>query len=190
MDSPPSARPPALSDPENIRLLREQLKATGAARYHLQGRSMHPSLRDGWRLQVRSVPARELRVGDIAIFLHGSGLTIHRLIWKKVEGGRESFIFQGDNNPGRESVGADAILGRVEEAEGDWSRDGVRNPIHVGNDSRALFYRTAFALHARLAALIPSAAVPGEGASGALPYRCLRACFRLLEPLFSPRPRR
>jgi len=187
---PPSTRAPALSDPDTLRLLCESLKASGAGRVHLRGNSMLPTLREGWKLHIRSVPARELQVGDIGIFVHRDLLTIHRLIWKKVEGGRERFIFQGDNNPDRERVEADAILGRVEAAEGEWSRQGVQNPIPVGNDSRALFYRTAFGLHSFLTTLIPTAAVPDEGASGGLPYRCLRTCFRLLEPLFSPRPRR
>ncbi len=190
MPTLPAARPPALSDPGTLRLLRESLKASGAGRVHLQGDSMLPTLRDGWRLHVRSVPAGELRIGEIGIFIHRDLLTVHRLVWKKVEGGRERFLFQGDNSPGREMVEADAILGRVEAAEGEWNRDGVQSPVAVGNDSRALFYRTAFRIHSLLAGLIPAAAVPGEGARGGLPYRCLRACFRLLEPLFSPRPRR
>ena len=176
--------------PDTLRLLRESLKASGAGRVHLRGESMLPTLREGWKLHIRSVPARELRIGDIGIFVHRDLLTIHRLIWKKVEGGRERFLFQGDNNPVREMVDEEAILGIVEAAEGEWSRDGVQSPIPIGNDSRALFYRTAFRLHSLLATLLPAAAVPGEGASGGLPYRCLRACFRLLEPLFSPRPRR
>jgi len=185
-----STSPAAVNDPETLRLVCDQLKATGAARYHVRGRSMLPTLQEGWKLHIRSIPARELRVGDIALFVHGNGLTVHRLVWKKTEGGRDFFILQGDNSPARESVAADAILGRVEAAEGDWSREGAGNPIPVGSDSRALFYRTAFALHSRLTAFIPAAAVPGEGASGGPVYRCLRACFRLLEPLFSPRPRR
>lgn len=179
-----------MSDPETLRLVCDQLKAAGAALFHVRGRSMLPTLQEGWKLHIRSVPARELRIGDIALFVHGDGLTAHRLVWKKTEGGRERFILQGDNSPVRESVPAEAILGRVEAAEGDWSREEAGDPIPVGNDSRAFFYRTAFALHSRLVALIPAAAVPGEGASGGPVYRCLRACFRLLEPLFSPRPRR
>lgn len=190
MTPPPAARAPALSDPDTLRLLCESLKASGAGRVHLRGESMLPTLREGWKLHIRSVPARELRIGDIGIFVHRNLLTIHRLVWKKVDGGRERFLFQGDNNPDREMVEEDAILGRVEAAEGEWSREGIQSPIPVGNDSRALFYRTAFRLHSFLTTLIPAAAVPGEGASGGLPYRCLRACFRLLEPLFSPRPRR
>jgi len=190
MAHPSPPRPPAVSDPETLRLVCDQLRAAGAARYHVRGSSMLPTLQEGWKLHIRAVPSRELRIGEIALFVHGEGLTAHRLIWRKMEGGRERFILQGDNSPVRESIAAEAILGRVEAAEGDWSREGAGDSIPVGNDSRAVFYRTAFALHSRLAALIPAAAVPEEGASGHPVYRCLRACFRVLEPLFSPRPRR
>lgn len=186
--SPP--RPPLLSAPENLGLLAATLKASGFARYHLRGRSMHPTLREGWKLHIRSLPASRLRVGEIGVFLHRDLLTIHRLIWKKVEGDREKFIFQGDNSPEREMVEADAILGRVEAAEGEWSREGAENAIPVGNDSRAFFYHSAFRLHVCLKGLVPSAALPGQERGGGLPYRVLRIVFRLLEPIFSPRPRR
>jgi len=192
MTHPPATRPPLLSDPENVRLVCQHLKATGAATYSVweETPSMFPTLRKGWKLHVRSVPASELRIGDICIFVHRDQLKVHRLIWKKEEEGRERYLLQGDNNPEREMVEADAILGRVDAAEGEWNRDGIQSPVKVGNDSRALFYRTAFRLHSLLARIVPAAAVPDEGTSGGPAYRCLRTCFRLLESLFSPRPRR
>ncbi len=188
--SPTPPRPPLLGDPENLGLLAATLRASGSARYHLRGRSMDPTLREGWKLHIRSLPAERLRVGEIGVFLHRDLLTIHRLIWKKVEADREKFIFQGDNSPEREVVDADAVLGRVEAAEGEWSREGAENPIPVGNDSRAFFYRNVYRLHARLRGLIPSAGLPGQERGGGLSYRILRILFHLLEPLFSPRPRR
>jgi peptidase S24-like protein len=179
-----------MSDPALLRLLSESLKSSGAGRIDLRGDSMLPTLRDGWKLHVRSLPATEIRVGDIAIFIHRDLLTIHRLIWIKEEGGRKRYVFQGDNNPQRETVDADAVLGRVEAAEGEWSRRGVPRPLPVGNDSRAFFYRNAYRLNCLLERRLPSAAIPTDGASGGLPYRSLRAFFRLLESVFSPRPRR
>lgn len=183
--SPPS--PSLLSDPETLGLLTESLKASGAGRIHLQGRSMLPTLEEGWVLHVRSLPASELRVGDIGIFIHRELLTIHRLVWKKWEGGRERFLFQGDNNPERELVEAGAILGRVEAAEKQKGRIGDPGPIPVGNDRRAFFYRNAFRIHSFLTGLIPAASLSAGEGPGRLPYRFLRSLFRLLEPLFSPR---
>jgi len=190
MDPSPSLRPPSLSDPELLRLLTDSLKACGSGRIHLRGDSMRPTLQDGWKLHIRSLPAEELRVGDIAIFVHRELLTIHRLIWKRMDGKREMFIFQGDNNAHRETVEAGAILGRVEAAEGEWCQQGVPNPLPVGNDSRALFYRNTYRLHTLATRLVPSTALPGEAESGKRPYRFLRALFHLVEPIFSPRRRR
>jgi hypothetical protein len=150
---------------------------------------MLPTLREGWKLQIRSLPAKDLRVGDIGIFVHRGILTIHRLVWKLEADGREWYMFQGDNNPQRETVEADAVLGRVEAAEWEESRPGGPISTPVGKDGRAFFYRTAFRVHSFIASLIPSVALPAKGRAGSFPYRCLRACFRLLEPLFSPRPR-
>ena len=187
MDPSSSPRSPILNDPETLQLLTKSLRASGAGRIHLRGNSMLPTLREGWKLHVRSLPATELRVGDIGIFVHRNLLTIHRLIWKTGKVGQERFLFQGDNNLEQEWVEAGAILGRVEAAEKERSRDGDSRPIPVGNDRRALFYRNAYRIHSFLAGLIPAVSLPvGEG-SGRLPYRFLRSLFRLLEPLFSPR---
>jgi hypothetical protein len=190
MEPTPASRPPVTGDPAVLRLLVESLRAGGGARIHLRGDSMLPTLREGWKLHVRCLEAQSLRVGDIAVFVQRDLLTIHRLVWKKIEDGREKFIFQGDNNPRREVVEAPAVLGRVEAAEGEWGGDPVPNPIAVGNDSRAFFYRNAYRAHAWIARRFPAAAVPVDGAPAGLPYRLLRTAFRLLEPIFSPRPRR
>jgi hypothetical protein len=178
------------ADPATLRLLADTLRASGAGRIHLAGDSMLPTLRDGWQLRVRAIPASELRVGEIGVFLHRDLLTIHRLVWKKIEAGREWFIFQGDNNPLREAVEAEAILARVEEAETGSTQGRTPGVIPVGRDERACFYRLAFRVHTNLARWAPSLRIPPQGGGAGRPYRCLRAAFRLLESLISPRPRR
>jgi hypothetical protein len=178
------------ADPATLRLLAETLRASGAGRLHLAGNSMLPTLRDGWKLRVRAIPASELRVGDIGVFIHRDLLTIHRLVWKKFEAGRELFIFQGDNNAIREAVEASAILARVEEAEAEPSPEGIAGIIPVGRDERALFYRLAFQAHGTLVRWVPALEIPPEGGNGRWAYRSLRALFRALETLISPRPRR
>jgi len=190
MTSPPVASPPSAHDPVTLRLLTDSLRASGSGRINLRGDSMVPTLRDGWKLLVRSVPAEALHVGEIVAFFNRGVLTVHRLVWKKVEGGRECFIFQGDNSPARETVESDAILGRVEGAEGDWNQNGLPIPIPVGKDERAFFYRNAYRVHSLLAPRVPWTRIPGEPGRGRLLYHLLRASFRLLERIFAPRPRR
>ncbi|MCI0568232.1 MAG: S24/S26 family peptidase [Acidobacteria bacterium] len=179
-----------LSGPEGLQLLLEALKTSGAARITLRGESMHPTLRDGWRLHVRALRSDELRVGDIGAFLHGQILTIHRLIWKKRTAEKEWLIFQGDNNPARELVAPEAVLGKVESAEVEREDGSVTPPFPVGADERAWFYRCLYRAHQGMIGLFPSTSLPGEGESGGLFYRALRLLFRMVEPIFAPRPRR
>ena len=171
-------------------LLMETLRARGAGTITLRGRSMLPTLQDGWRLEVRAVPAGELKIGDIAVFLHGGSLTIHRLVWRRLGEGKESLVFQGDNNAVRETVSPEAILGRVVAAEIEHG-DGTFSPrFPVGDDSRARFYRLMHRSHAFLSRRFPALRLPRPGASPGASYRFFRALFRSLEGIVSPRPRR
>jgi hypothetical protein len=178
------------ADPEALRMLAEALKGAGKGRITLRGESMLPTLQDGWDLHVLSLPAASLRVGDIGVFLHGNVLTIHRLIWRSQQDGKMWLIFQGDNNAVREKVAPDRVLGRVEAAEVPRDDGKAPLPFAVGADSRAWFYRSLFRLHQMLGGAFPGAAVPSEGEAPGRLYRLFRVLFRMVEPLFSPRPRR
>ena len=178
------------ANPGTLQLLAETLRREGWGRIPLRGDSMLPTLQDGWRLHVRCLPASDLRVGDVGVFIYRDVLTIHRLVWKKIEGGREKYLFQGDNNRARETVEADAILGRVDAAEGAWSEAGNAQSVPVGADERAFFYRNAFRLHCWIAPVLPSLRIPEQAGRGSLAYRLARGCFQTFEKLIAPRPRR
>jgi len=171
-------------------LLRESLKASGAGRITVRGESMHPTLQDGWKLHVRSVPAAALRVGDIGVFIHSGVLTVHRLLWKKRAAEADMLVFQGDNNAVRELVTPEAVLGMVEAAEVERIDGSAPLPFPVGSDARAWFYRSLYRMHTPLQAVVPGLRFPEEGERPGRTYRLLRALFRVLEPVFSPRPRR
>jgi hypothetical protein len=175
---------------DNLRILAQTLKNSGKGRITLRGESMHPTLHDGWKLHVRSLGAESLCVGDIGVFIHGDVLTIHRLIWRKQLDGKTWLIFQGDNNAVREMVAPDSVLGRVEAAEVERVDGRESLPFRVGRDSRAWFYRSLFRVNQVVSGILPGASVPLEGESAGFVYRVSRALFRMLEPLFSPRPRR
>jgi len=168
----------------------ETLRSRGAGSITLHGRSMLPTLRDGWRLEIQAIPGSQMQVGEIGVFLHGGSLTIHRLVWRNRRGGEESLVFQGDNNPVRETVPPEAVLGRVIAAE-TAREDGSYAPrVALGSDSRARFYRLAHRSHAFLSRRFPALELPGPGGSGGPSYRLLRSLFRSLERIVSPRPRR
>jgi len=176
--------------PDTLRLLADALKAVGSARITLRGESMHPTLREGWILHVRSLPAEQLRIGDIGAFVHGGVLTIHRLIWKKRTEAGWRLIFQGDNNPLREEVPPEAVLGKVEAAEEERGDGPAKAAFTVGTDERAWFYRTLYRAHDTLARWVPGASLPRSDQPPGTVYRILRFVVRRVEPLFSPRPRR
>lgn len=171
-------------------LLMETLRSQGTGSITVRGASMHPTLRDGWRLQVQALPGSTLQVGEIGVFLHGGNLTIHRLVWRHHFDGNESLVFQGDNNAVRETVPPEAVLGRVVAAEAPREDGTFSSRFGVGEDSRARFYRLLHRSHATLSRRFPSLRVPPPGASAGAPYRLLRAVFRSLEGIVSPRPRR
>jgi hypothetical protein len=90
----------------------------------------------------------------------------------------------------RETVGPEAVLGRVVAAEVERA-DGTFSPrFPVGNDSRARFYRLVHRSHAFLSRRFPALRIPRPGASPGASYRLFRTLFRSLEGIVSPRPRR
>ncbi len=171
-------------------LLVETLRSQGSGSITVRGASMHPTLRDGWRLQVQAVPGSDLRVGEIGVFLHGGSLTIHRLVWRNRLDGHESLVFQGDNNAVRETVPPEAVLGRVLSAEAQREDGTFSSRFAVGSDSRASFYRLVHRSHGYLSRHFPALRIPRPGAPPGASYRLLRALFRSLEGIVSPRPRR
>lgn len=168
----------------------ETLRSHGTGSITVRGASMHPTLRDGWHLQVQAVPGSALEVGEIGVFLHGGSLTIHRLVWRNHFDGIESLVFRGDNNAVRETVSPEAVLGRVVTAEAPREDGTFSSRFAVGCDSRARFYRLVHRSHATLSRRFPVLRVPPPGAPAGASYRLLRAIFRSLEGLVSPRPRR
>lgn len=171
-------------------LLVETLRSQGSGSITVRGASMSPTLRDGWRIQVQAVPGSDLKVGEIGVFLHGGSLTIHRLVWRNRQDGKESLVFQGDNNAVRETVLPEAVLGRVQSAEAPRADGTFSTRFSVGSDSRATFYRLVHRSHAYLSRYFPGLRIPPSEASPGASYRLLRALFRSLEGIVSPRHRR
>jgi hypothetical protein len=77
------------------------------------GKSMYPSLREGWHAEVSPAEERDIRVGDIVVFPAGQNLIVHRIIGRFIVTGTVLFLQKGDNEaiPGR--IGDGRVIGRV-----------------------------------------------------------------------------
>lgn len=74
---PDSASP---GDSARISLFIDLLNRLGVACFRANGSSMLPSVRPGDILTVRQCHAREVRIGDIALFTRDSRLFAHRVV--------------------------------------------------------------------------------------------------------------
>lgn len=77
-----------------------------------RGGSMWPFIPSGSRLEVRRVPAGEIREGDVVCYLGGAGGTVaHRVVGREGGGDSAVFLARGDASSGdAERVPAGAVL--------------------------------------------------------------------------------
>jgi signal peptidase I len=105
----------------------EALRVRGLARLRVRGCSMRPWLRGGEVVEVRSVPAEQVRRGDVVAFARGGGLFVHRVIGKSHGENGTLLITKGDAFPDTDApVSQEELLGRVtcvERAGGAVSTD-------------------------------------------------------------------
>ena len=180
---------PSPTDSLTLRLLIEALQKSGSGNIQVRGESMEPTLENGQQVHVRVVTSDALGVGQVGVFVSRDVLIIHRLVWKRREGGREWLIFQGDNSGVREKVEPSSVLGKVIRVETGRTPRGTLRSRPVGDDQRAFFYRNAYRLHSVLDSLVSGSRLPTNGERPGLLYRALRYLFRLCEQFFAPHPR-
>lgn len=80
----------------------------------LTGRSMYPTLRDGWELKVKPVDGKEIRYGDIVVF-DQNGLICHRIIAKFRWNKKLYFVHRGDPEAIGRVLEEKDLVGRVIE---------------------------------------------------------------------------
>lgn len=111
-------------------LAEEQLAAGHQVKMVLKGSSMLPTLHEGDTLLLEPL-AGEPRVGDVILFRHPGTHLVHRL----VAAAGDSYVMQGDNNVGVETIRRSDMLARlvsVDRADGgqvrtdspEWQRIG------------------------------------------------------------------
>ena len=81
---------------------------------NLKGKSMYPSLQEGWKTKIAPVNAVEIHPCDIVVF-GKDALTCHRVIGKVKFFGKYYFIQKGDNSYMGGMVKAEDLTGKVVE---------------------------------------------------------------------------
>jgi signal peptidase I len=104
-------------------------------RIPIKGNSMAPLIRSGDYVTVRAAGLSGMRPGDVVVYLQGGGLIVHRLVKKRVAGGRNWFCQKGDNLKGWGWIEEKMLFGRVESIE----KNG--RILHMGRGGRYLLNR-------------------------------------------------
>jgi len=101
----------------------------------VSGKSMEPTLKEGWKIKVEPSDEDKIKIGDIALFGQDS-LTCHRIIGKVKFFGQAYFIHKGDNPSIGGIFGAKDLMGKItkvfdEKGQGvekeKWQYNSVKN---------------------------------------------------------------
>ena len=84
----------------------------------IRGNSMLPLLRDGQSVTVDTSPAREVRPGDIILFLNADRLVAHRVLAVRSASGSRRYIEKGDNQLAFGMVNHEEVLGTITAIDG------------------------------------------------------------------------
>jgi len=95
-------------------LASEVLRSFGEVRFAATGWSMLPALWPGDLLLIETVPADQVRVGDIALVGRAGKLCAHRVVSRTGDSGDARWITRGDAMPALDPPVTEAeLLGRV-----------------------------------------------------------------------------
>lgn len=105
---------PQISDETKLSLAAETLQTFGELRFAALGSSMIPAIFPGDILIVRREPAAAISCGDVALSFAEERLRAHRVVRRMEDGGRLTFVTQGDAlSEGDRPIGEAELLGRV-----------------------------------------------------------------------------
>ena len=98
-------------------LCTDLLQSGRRVRFRAPGASMHPTIRDGEVVTVAPVLTRDIKRGDVLLYLAERGLTAHR-VRRRLPGPETAFCVRGDAlGSEEERVAANRVLGRVTSVE-------------------------------------------------------------------------
>lgn len=96
--------------------------ADAPVRLPLLSGSMSPALLPGDILTVRPARGRDVRVGDVTVFLRDGRATAHRILFALRLGARALLLEMGDANRFPSTLSQNAVLGVVDCVERDGNR--------------------------------------------------------------------
>lgn len=107
-----------MTDPLAFEALASLLEAGRPCEVPVWGRSMHPFLKAGDRLQLCRVGPEHLGLGDLIAFRREDRLIVHRFAGSLRQDGALWLRQKGDNLPGFSLIPAEDLVGRVALVEG------------------------------------------------------------------------
>lgn len=87
-----------------------------SVRFRANGRSMHPTIKEGEAITIKPVASSDVKRGDIVLYRHHTGVIAHRVIAIEETKPDDSLVFvlRGDaSGTCDKPVGSEQILGKV-----------------------------------------------------------------------------
>ena len=79
----------------------------------IRGRSMYPTLQEDWNAEISPAKERDLKIGDIIVFVTGEELTVHRIVAKINRNGKVYLLQKGDNESMPHFIEGCPLIGKV-----------------------------------------------------------------------------
>jgi signal peptidase I len=103
-----------LNKPSESEILKFSLELKKNNIITLIGKSMAPTFKEGWKVKIKPIKAREINLGDIIVFSQGE-LICHRIITKFKWNNKWYFVHKGDSEKIGRIFKEKELIGKVIE---------------------------------------------------------------------------
>lgn len=94
-------------------VMKDALASGTVVRFRAEGRSMHPTIRDGEVITAAPVSIADVVRGDVLLCRHGGRVLAHRVVALAHRGGERGFELRGDSQRSRTLIGAGDVVARI-----------------------------------------------------------------------------